>query len=187
MTSLCHVCEHPRRAEIELAVARKVPLRVISRKFGPSIFSVHRHGKNHMPPQLMAALVMTGTPTVIDLEALKISESEGLLQTLVVQRGRLYSLLNLAEEAGDFRAAASIHGRIIDNLNTTAKLLGEVQTHAQTVINNLTVSQDYLELRSSLVRALRPHPEALKALHAVLRGVEGAEPHTTGIPKVIDG
>lgn len=135
-----------------------------------------------MPPQLVAALVMTGTPTVIDLEALKTSESEGLLQTLVVQRGRLYSLLNLAEEAGDFRAAASIHGRINDNLVTVAKLLGDLSTHAVHTTNNLMVAPEYIALRASLVQALRPFPEARKAVASVLKAAEGAEPHTTGIP-----
>lgn len=187
MTSLCRVCEHPRRAEIELAIARKLTLKVISRKFGPSTFSIHRHAKNHMPPHLMDALAMTGKPTVIDLEALKTSESEGLLQTLVVQRGKIWSWIEMAERDGDLRTIAALLGRLNENVSITAKLLGEVQTHSQTVINNLTVSPEYLSLRSSLVQALRPYPEARKALYGVLKGVEGAEPHTTGIPKVIDG
>lgn len=183
MTSTCRVCINPRCAEIELALSRKVSLKQISRKFGPSVYSIYRHSK-HMPPQVMASLIATGTPTVIDLEALKKSESEGLLQTLVAQRGRLFMVLSAAEESGDLRAAAAIHGRINDNVNTVAKLLGEISTHSQTTVNQLLVAPEWLALRSSLLKALRPFPDARKAVAAVIKEIEGQEPHQTGLPKL---
>lgn len=181
MGSRCHVCEDARRGEIELALARKVSLKQISRKFGPSIFSIYRHSKNHMPATLQAALVSTGTPTVIDLEALRQSESEGLLQTLVVQRARIYKALDAAEESGDLRAVAALHGRLDGNVNTVAKLIGDINTHAAHVTNNVYVSPEFLTFRGELVKALRPIPEARKALARVLRSVEGAEPHFTAL------
>jgi hypothetical protein len=181
MGQKCAVCEHPRRAEIELATARKVGIRQIAQKFAVSQWSVQRH-KAHMPPQLSAALAATGFPTCVDLEALRKAESEGLLQTLVAQRGRLYRLLDAAEEVGDLKAAAAVHGRIDANVNSVARLLGEITTHSQTTVNNLLVAPEYVLLRSALVQALRPYPDARKAAAKVLRNLEGAEPHQTGIP-----
>ena len=169
---LCHTCQHPRRAEIELALAKRQPLRFLADKFGLSIYTLHRHRKAHMPPQLKSALLAVGKPSDIDLDALRKTESEGLLQTLVVQRGRLFGLLDQAEESGDVRATVSVHKAINDNLTSVAKLLGEISTHSTVVTNNLTISPEYLALRASLVQALRKHPEALKAIRGVLAGVE---------------
>jgi hypothetical protein len=182
MGQKCTVCEHPRRAEIELGIARRVGYRQISQKFGPSIWALHRHRHGHMPPALMVALETTALPTVVDLDALRKSESEGLLQTLVVQRGRLFQLLDEAEAVGDIKAAAAVHGRIMDNVTIVAKLLGDLSTHSVTTVNTLLVAPEYLSLRSALVTALRPYPEARKAVSAVLQGLEGQTPHQTGIP-----
>jgi hypothetical protein len=180
----CFVCSSPERARIELALARRVPYRALQAHF-PDIGrdSFYRHRKAHMPPQLQAALKAAGKPSDIDLDALRTSESEGLLQHLVAQRGRLYVLLDLAEEVQDVRAAAGVHGRIVENLQLTAKLLGEITSHATTTVNNLVVSGEYVALRSALVRALGPHPEARRAVAAVLRDLEGEEPHWTGSPR----
>jgi hypothetical protein len=125
-----------------------------------------------MPPQLLVALETTALPTVVDLDVLRKSESEGLLMTLVTQRARLFQLLDFAEEVGDLKAAASIHGRILDSVGMVAKLLGEISTHSVHTTNTLIVSPEYLSLRSALTKALRPHPEARKAVAAVLRDLE---------------
>jgi hypothetical protein len=168
-----------------LGIARRVGYRQLSQKFGPSIYSLHRHRRGHMPPSLLVALETTALPTVVDLDQLRKSESEGLLQTLVVQRGRLFRLLDVAEEMGDIKAAAAVHGRLNDNVVTVAKLLGDLSTHSTTTVNNLLVAPEYLQLRSALVTALRPYPDARKAVAAVLQGMEGAEPHITAIPKLV--
>jgi hypothetical protein len=122
------------------------------------------------------ALETCALPTVVDLDQLRKSESEGLLQTLVVQRARLFRLMDAAEEMGDLKAAAAFAGRLNDNVVTVARLLGDLTTHATHTTNNLVISTEYLSLRSALVKALRPFPEARRAVAAVLRGLE--EPQT---------
>jgi hypothetical protein len=129
-----------------------------------------------MPPQLVASLVAAGKPSDIDLEKLRQSESEGLLQHIVAQRGRLYHLLDEAEDLGDLRAASSVHGRILDSLALGAKLLGEINTHAVNVQNNLIVQPEYLELRHLLRQALKPFPNAQRAVAEALRRVEAPQP-----------
>lgn len=173
----CKVCEHPERSRIELALARKVSARQIAQKFrGVSPDSISRHRRGHMPPQLVASLVAAGKPSDIDLEKLRQSESEGLLQHIVAQRGRLYHLLDEAEDLGDLRAASSVHGRILDSLALGAKLLGEINTHAVNVQNNLIVQPEYLELRHLLRQALKPFPNAQRAVAEALRRVEAPQP-----------
>ena len=177
----CQVCANPERSKIELGLARKVPLNALARKFDLDRSAIWRHKRNHFPAQLEAALIATGKPSAIDLEQLRQSESEGLLQSVVVQRGRLYALADKAEEFDDVRAAASIHGRITDNLTLAAKLVGELNTHHTTTINQLIVSPEYLDLRSDLITALAPFPAARRAVAEVLRQREGASPHYTAV------
>ena len=181
MGNRCRICDHSERAKIELGLARRVSLNTLARKFDVSKDAIWRHKRNHFPPQLEAALVATGAPSAIDLEQLRQSESEGLLQSVVVQRARLYALVDKAEEFDDVRAAASVHGRITDNLTLAAKLVGELNTHHHTTINQLVISPEYLDLRGDLISALAPFPEARRAVAKVLREREGAEPHFTGI------
>lgn len=130
-----------------------------------------------MSGQLKSALMAVGKPSDIDLEALAVSETEGLLQNFVVERGRIYRHMDMAEELGDLRVAVSLHRDINANLTSVAKLLGEISTHSTTTVNNLTVTEDYLVMRGKLIQALRPYPEALKAIRRVLEAVE-AKPVT---------
>ncbi len=185
MGQRCQICDHPERSRIELGLAKKVSYFKLARKFDVSKDAVYRHRTKHVPPQLLASLAAAGAPTVIDLEALRHSESEGLLQHLVALRGRLYLLLDQAEKTGvdydDVRSALGIHGKINDNLQLTAKLLGELQVGNQTTVNNLIISPDWLAMRSALIKALAPHPEARRAVAGVLREVEGGDVHFTGI------
>lgn len=181
MGSRCQICESPERSKIELGLARRVSYATLARKFGVSSDAVGRHKRLHFPAQLEAALIATGAPSAIDLEQLRQSESEGLLQSVVVQRARLYALADKAEEFDDVRAAASVHGRITDNLTLAAKLVGELNTHHSTTINQLVISPEYLELRGDLITALAPFPDARRAVAKILREREGGEPHFTGI------
>ena len=183
----CQVCEHPDRAKIELGLARKVSVPQLARKFEVSQDALYRHRDKHMPPQLKASLMAAGRPTEIDLDELRRTESEGLLQHLVSQRGRLYSHVEQAADLGDLRAAAQIEGKITDNLQLESRLLGELVTHHQTTVNQLIVQPEYIQLRDELIRALRPYPEARRAVAQVLKKVEGAEPDFTGSPRQLEG
>jgi hypothetical protein len=165
----CLTCEHPKRAQIELALARKVPFRVLMRRYGLSKDTLSRHKREHLPPQVVASLMATARPTGVDLDKLRESESEGLLQTIVYQRARLFTLLDQAEDMGDLRAAAQVHGRLTSNAEFTARLLGEINTAAQYTTNNILISDEYLALRAALVQALRPYPKARQAVAKVLQ------------------
>jgi hypothetical protein len=179
----CKVCQHEHRAEIELGLGRRIGLKTLAAKFGMSKASLSRHAKNHLSPALKATMRATGRPTEIDLDQLRKSESEGLLGSAVALRARLYRQLDAAEETGDLRAAASIDGRILDSLGFVAKLLGEISTHNQTTITQLTISPEYLNLRAALIRALMPFPAARKAVSEVIRAIEGVSPVITGSPR----
>lgn len=173
--SLCKVCEHPDRASIELGLANKVPIRVLGKRYGLSQDSVWRHGRNHMSPELHSQLMTRGRMTPADLENLRITESEGVLQHLVAVRGRLYGLMDSAEQQDDYRGAAAIGNQISKNLETTAKLLGDIRTGTVNVTNNVLLLPEFHALRTTIMRALREHPEARASVAAALRAMESPD------------
>ena len=177
----CQVCRHDERARIELALAQGIAQKHVAGRFGVSMYSVHRHRKTHMPAKLKAQLAVAGVPSNIDLDELRKSESESLLQHIVAQRARLYALLELAEDCEDPRVAAQVHGRITANLEQAARVLGEINAASTHIHNNLVVTPEYLELRQGLLQALRHYPDARSAVSDVLRDIDGSAPWIDGL------
>jgi hypothetical protein len=171
----CRVCEHPDRASVELGIANKVPIRVLGKRYGLSADSCWRHGQNHMTPELHGQLMTRGRMTATDLENLREVESEGVLQHLVAVRGRLYGLMDVAEQQNDYRAAATIGERIVKTLEVTAKLLGDLRTGSISVTQNVLVLPEFHALRTTIMQALRQHPEARASVAAALKQLESPD------------
>ena len=171
----CKVCEHPDRASIELGLANKVPIRVLGKRYGLSSDSVWRHGQRHMTAELHGQLMTRGRMTPQDLENLRVTESEGVLQHLVAVRGRMYGLMDVAEQQGDYRAAATIGSQIVKNMEVTAKLLGDIRTGTVNVTNNVLLLPEFHALRTKIMQALRSHPEARADVAAALRALESPD------------
>ena len=170
--SKCTICRHDKRHQIELGLVYRVPASVLARRFNVGEDSLHRHRQNHLSPQVMAAILAAQKPTDIDLEALQASESEGLLAQLVTQRARLQTHSEMATDLGDVRSAVACERAITSNLELVGKLLGQLVQRHEVRSTNLLVSPDYLQLRSVLVSALAPFPEAARAVAAVLHQLE---------------
>ncbi len=80
-----------------------------------------------------------------------------------------------AVEFNDMNAEARAHHAINKNLELTARLLGDLDTGHKTVVNQLLVAPEYLALRHGLLQALRPYPDAARAVAAVLQEIEAPE------------
>jgi hypothetical protein len=190
--SRCTICDHVDRASIELGLANKVPIRVLGKRYRVHQDAVYRHGRNHMPPELHAQLMTRGRMTPMELENLRVTESEGVLQHLVAVRARLYGLMDFAEKIEDYKGAAAISGHILRNLEVTAKLLGDLRTGSVSVTNNLLVMPEFHALRTNILQALRSHPEArtdvIKALQHFqspdLPNVESEAEHDAAEPEL---
>jgi hypothetical protein len=166
----CQVCIHKHRHLLELGLVHRVPVRVLSRRFELSKDSIFRHRRLHMSPQLVAAMLVAQCPSDVDLEDLQRSESEGLLANLVAQRARLQMLSELCFEQGELSAATSVERAITQSLELTSKLLGMIVQRTSTT--NILISADYLQLRQTIVGALRPFPEAATAVGSALAALE---------------
>lgn len=180
----CLTCEHERRAEIELLLARHMPLSVIAKRFDIAEPALCRHRSNHMPDDMRARLAVADQIEDVDLEALRRRESEGLLQSLVVQRARLYRLGDDARDAGDIRAAAQVENAITRAIELTAKLVGEIAQANRHVSINFLGTDSYHLVRTALMQALRPYPDAARAVASALQDVERK---TAPAPAMIEG
>lgn len=149
-----------------------MPVRALAARFDVSPDAVHRHGRNHLPPQLRAAILAAQKPTEIDLEQLQRNESEGLLSQLVAQRARLQQHAELALELGDARGAVSAETAITANLTLVGKLLGTLVQRHEVRHHAILLSADYIQLRQAIVQALQPFPEAARAVGAALHQLE---------------
>jgi hypothetical protein len=168
----CSICSHPRRHQLEIGLTYKTPKPALARRFGVSTDALFRHARNHLSPQVKAAILTGDKRSAVDLEALQVSESEGLLSQLVVQRARLQQHSDLAIELGDIKAAVAAENAITANLTLVAKLLGQLVQHHEVRRVDLLVSADYLQLRSALLVALRPFPQAARAVGQALHTLE---------------
>jgi hypothetical protein len=126
---------------------------------------------------MRAAILTAQAPSAIDLDTLQASESEGLLSQLVHQRARLQQHVSMAIDYGDVKAAVSAEGAITANLALVGKLLGMIVQRHDVRSTSLLVSPDYLKLRSTLIDALRPFPDAAKHVGAALHRLESDAAH----------
>jgi hypothetical protein len=169
--SQCTVCQHREKAALDLALARGVAVRALARRYHLGIDALYRHSKNHLPPQLRAALIAGPSIEGVDLDRLRDTESQSLLMNLIALRNRLLSQLDVAEEHGDSSMVTRVAGQLHRNLEVTGALLGDLST-GSTTINNVLVMPAYVEMRVELVQALAPFPQARLAVAAVLHRIE---------------
>ena len=158
MPRKCSVCTHPDRENIDEALVGATAISTISAKYRDiSEDALGRHKANHLPEKLVKAK-----------EAQEIAEADDLLADVRSLQERTLAILEAAEESNQHNTALAAIREARRNLELLAKLLGELDA-GPTV--NVLISPEWLELRTVIVGALEPHPDARGA---VLRALEGA-------------
>lgn len=168
----CTVCASDHRHRIEIGLVSGCSARFLADKFDLSKDAIHRHQANHLSAATRAGILAARAPSEIDLDALRADESAGLLSQLVTQRARLLSHGDEAAKIGDIKACVAVENAITGNLSLVGKLLGQLVNVHDVRTTNLMVSPDYLKMRAALVNALRPFPEAARAVAAVIHRLE---------------
>ena len=83
------------------------------------------------------------------------------LDQLQAVRDKAANLLDQAEASQDMRAAGTFLRELREQIRLMAELEGKISSQPQITIIN---SPEWVELRTVIVTALRPHPEALQAV-----------------------
>ena len=166
----CLVCQHPQRPAIDLAIAMRCSKRQIGDRFKLSADAVWRHGKAHLTPEMRVALVTKILHREGDMRRILLEEGTGIVEALKAVRGPLFGLFLAAVDVGDAKTAAALAGRLHESLALSAKLTGELTSHAGVSITNILLSPDFMRLRAELLRVLARHPEARAEVAALFRG-----------------
>lgn len=179
------VAEHPDRAAIEIALANGVGLKTLSARYGIST-SALSHYRGKMPPELVASLRVRPIKSDEELARIRETESRSLLDHLTYIRGRCYANADRCREIGHDdgeRMAMAEAAKVSEKI---ARLLGELGTvirHDHRHIH-LAQSPEWHSIRTELVRALRPYPEAHAA---AIEAMQQAEAAATQVPALIEG
>jgi hypothetical protein len=165
---------------IERLLARGSARASVGKKFGIHPDALKRHWQGHVSEEikaaisdeLKAAIAAESVKPGVELEKLVVDEDIGLLENLKRVRGVLWKQFDAAAEAGDRAGVGLMSSRLHENLRMAATKTGELQQHAKISVTNVVLSESYLELRAALLQALRPYPEAARAVSAAFRRVE---------------
>lgn len=158
----CGICTHEERAEIDrLLVRGGTSFRDISGRFGVSTSALSRHKNDHIPAALARAH-----------DAGEAARAGDLLD-------RLAELDAIADKALAEAAAASDWGTVLRGIDTarrTSELRGKLTNELRegVVTVNVVQAPQWIELRTVILEALRPHPAVLdEVVEAVARVEEG--------------
>jgi transposase-like protein len=157
MPRKCTICEHPKVEEINKALLETQNIAKVAKQYGVNYHPLYRH-KDHIPAILTQAQ-----------EAQEVAKADSLLAQVTELRDKALSILDKAEQAGDLRTALQGIKEARGCLELLARLQGELQE--QTTVNIL-INPQWLSLRTVILQALEPYPEARQAVARALREVE---------------
>jgi hypothetical protein len=121
--------------------------------------SLSRHKADHLPTKLVMAQAVE-----------EVAQADTLLEQVRDPQQRALDLLDKAEEAGELRTALGAIREARDNLELRAKLLGELDERPLT---NVLLSAEWVSVRTAMMEALGPYPQARVAVAERLWELEG--------------
>lgn len=159
----CTVCTHEGRRAIDRELVGDAPNRAIARQYGVSKDAIARHRAEHLPEKLARAE-----------QAEQVAQADDLLREVRALRSKAYALLLKAESQGDLKTALSGVREARACLELLAELEGELDRRPQV---NLLLAPEWLAVRTALLDALRPFPEARTIVSARLLTLEAPNGH----------
>ena len=151
MSRKCSICCHPQRDEIDKRLARGDSIAGISRDIaGISEDALGRHKEGHLPKALASSQ-----------KAEEEARADSILEEVKALKAKALSLLEKAEKSGDLKTALQGIREARGCIELLAKVEGQLKDSPQiTIINN----PKWIELRTLIVAALDPYPQAKKAV-----------------------
>jgi hypothetical protein len=157
MVLKCSVCKHPKRAEIDrLLLSGEGTNRSIAKDYGLNHNAVQRHRSRHIAPALVKAK-----------EHREIIEANSVMGDVQMLRTRAIALLDQAESEGDVKLACTALREVRGIIELLAKVSGELETKTEI---NIIQNNTWIEIRTCVIDALKPYPEARNAVVHALEG-----------------
>jgi len=160
MAQACTVCQHQDRDAINQALIDGQVVRTLATRYGLVATSLNRHKANHLPSALVAAQDAAEVAQADDL----LSRLQRLLERAEKRQDYADGLFARAVQAEDFRAGASAlqaGSSATREVRACIELLLEVEGEiSRRPEVNITISAEWVEIRTVILAALQTHPEA---------------------------
>ncbi len=160
MSRVCTICHHPQRKEIEEAITDGISYRVISRQFGVGHDAVQRHVAGHIKEAIKQS-----QEAKQEAQALNVVEQLQTINTVTMD------ILREARDEKKNGMALFAIDRVQKQLELQAKLLGDINDAPQV---NIILTPEWRSIRTTIVQALVPFPDARIAVANALERVESA-------------
>ena len=160
MPRRCTICDHDQREVIDAALIEGQSSNLaLSALHGVSESALRRHKKRHLPEALAQAQ-----------DAHEVAQGDNLLAQLDGLRQEAHRIKDKAEKGADYRTALAGIRELVRIVELMAKVRGEL---AQEGAVSLVVSGEWIELRTIMLRALAPYPDARLAMARALEDGHG--------------
>lgn len=160
MPRTCSTCSHPDRTTIDSSLVAGEAFRNIAERFGLSATGVFRHKADHVPTALARAQ-----------EAVDVVQAGDLLGQVQSLQARTMTILSTAEKAGDLRTALMAIREARTTLELLLEVEGELDRRPQIAV---MVTPEWVRVRTALLQALMPFPDARAAVAGRLTAMEVA-------------
>lgn len=191
MAPPCRCCTHPRRVELDATLIAGSSIGTVAATFGLTRSAVQRHATNHLPASIHArAVEALATASRIPARAIQIEETAPHAApcveteappTATVNNLDPYALacelqssaltiLREAQSAGDAKLALQANATAIGVLDRLARLMPGATSSVA-----VAQSAEWAQLRTAILDALRPFPDARFAVAAALIRTGGLE------------
>jgi len=155
----CTVCSHKDVDEINRLLLCSDSYRDIARQFGLSKDAVARHKESHI-----AGLLSKSTELKAEVESTQGTQTLAEVREL---KARALEILDEAQGAGDLKTALLGIREARSCLELYMKAEGQIKDSPQiTIITN----PEWMELRTVIIQALDPFPQAKEAVAHAIRG-----------------
>ena len=156
MARTCSICARDDVEIINRDLFAGVPFEQLHEKYGASVGALHRH-KSHTKTQLIFAQSESSENTPASV-AQRIMELDQCAEKLYRESVKAGDRLNTARALKEMREIVAL----------SARLTGELNNQPQVLHQHIHISPEWAALRSVILNALQPYPEARTALIAAL-------------------
>jgi len=193
MARPCSICTHPERLEIDRLILSGESYRNIAKQFGLSIGTISRHKEAHIGTDLQdvrevmvaareeALAEIKSEVKARDLKEIKeeiitearettaarLETAASYLDQLILLRQKAADILEDAAKAGDLKTALMGIKEARACIETLARIEGQLSDAPQITIIN---SPEWVEVRTVIIQALDPYPQAKEAVVNAIRG-----------------
>lgn len=154
----CSICGHAERLQIDREIIAGLPYRDISGRFELSKSAVERHANGH----IAAAVARSSDASVV-------ITADFLVREIRTLREVTLGILEEARNAGDHATSLGAVARLEKQAELCGRLAGELVERHAIEQRSILIDSEWVRLRSLVVTALLPFPEAGRAVLAALQ------------------